>query len=293
MQVALVDYRADDAPAVFARALRETGFAILVDHPITDGLVQRTCDEWLAFFSTDAKDAYRHAEGDQDGYVPPPDVGETTSRGLVRDRKEFFHIYSGRRYPSEVSNAALLYLEEAKALSAALIDWLDKNTPADVVAGLSMPLSKMIEGSSGTVLRVQHYLPMTGGEPSGALRALAHEDINLITLLPAPSQPGLQVRGLDGTWHDIPFEPRSMIVNSGEMLQLACRDYYPATPHRVVNPTDMQSKGSRVSLPLFVHPTSEVILAPGRTASSFLQERIDALRAKGWGVVPGGKGVRP
>lgn len=292
MPVAVVDYTEHEAPARLARSMRETGFVILVNHPIPVNLVPAICDEWLAFFSTGSKHAYRHAENAQDGYFPPPDAAQATSGEFVRDRKEFFHVRPGSPYPKEVSGAALRYFEEARALGATLLEWLERNTPAAIVQQLSMPLSRMIEGSIGSVLRIQHYLPLTGDEPPGTLRAVAHEDINLITLLPTPKQPGLQIRGMDGAWSDIPFDSRSMIVNGGEMLHLASGGYYPATPHRVKNPTGTQGNGSRLSLPLFIHPAADVVLAPGRTASSFLQERIDALRTKGWLVVPGGGRAR-
>jgi isopenicillin N synthase-like dioxygenase len=284
MQVAVVDYGARDARSRFVRSLRETGFAILVDHPLAD-VVPVLGEEWLAFFATGAQHAYVHGEGEQDGYFPPPDPGERLPGGLVRDRKEFFHVRPDGRYPTEVSDTALRYFQSATALARELLGWLEADAP-------SLPLAGMIEGSRGTVLRVQHYLPLADGEPASPLRALAHEDINLLTLLPAPSEPGLQVCDRAGEWHDVPYDPRSLIVNGGEMLELATGGRYRATPHRVLNPTGAQSRGSRLSLPLFVHPAADVVLAPGRTASAFLQERVEALRQKGWAVAPGGKEVR-
>ena len=62
------------------------------------------------------------------------------------------------------------------------------------------------------------------------------------------------------------------------MLDLASGGYYPATTHRVVNPTGAAAHRARMSLPLFLHPADDVVLAEGRTASSFLAERIRELR---------------
>ena len=49
-----------------------------------------------------------------------------------------------------------------------------------------------------TLLRVLHYPPLRGDEEPGAVRAAAHGDINLLTILPAATEPGLQVLGKDG-----------------------------------------------------------------------------------------------
>lgn len=289
MQLAVVNYAADDAPARFARSMHETGFGILVEHPISDGLVDAICDEWLGFFSTRAKHDYLRADGEQAGYFPAPDDRAAVDGTLIRDRKEFFHVRPRRRYPGEVSDAALRYFDEAIALSATLLAWLAANTPADVAARFSMPLPRTIDGAAGTVLRVQHYIPQTTQQPAGAVRALAHTDINLITLLPAPSRPGLQIRDTAGGWHDVPCDSRALIVNAGEMLELVTRGHYPATQHRVVHPTDTQPKGSRLSLPLFVHPAADVRLSPEWTAAGYLKERVEAMRREGWLVTPGGE----
>jgi len=52
MQVGVVDFTSPTAPADFTRSLRETGFAVLVNHPLPQDLVQEIYAEWLAFFET-------------------------------------------------------------------------------------------------------------------------------------------------------------------------------------------------------------------------------------------------
>jgi isopenicillin N synthase-like dioxygenase len=127
---------------------------------------------------------------------------------------------------------------------------------------------------------VLRYPPLRGDEPADAVRAAAHEDINLLTVLPASNEPGLQVRDLHGAWHDVPCDFGSIAINAGDMLQLASGGYYPSTTHRVMNPTGEGATRSRLSLPLFLHPADEVELAAGRTAFSYLQERISELRSQ-------------
>lgn len=279
MNVEVVDYQAADAPEAFTRSLRHTGFAVLVNHPLSQDLVEQIYTEWLAFFDSDAKYAYRFSDGNQDGWFGP-DVSETAKGNTVKDLKEFFHVYPWGQYPSEVSDAALRYAEQAKALANTLLGWVEANTPPEVSARFSRPLNRMMDGSTRTLLRVLRYPPLRGDEPADAVRAAAHEDINLLTVLPASNEPGLQVRDLAGTWHDVPCDFGSIAVNCGDMLALASGGYYPSTTHRVTNPTGEGATRSRLSLPLFLHPADDVVLSADRTAFSYLQERIAELRSQ-------------
>ena len=158
--------------------------------------------------------------------------------------------------------------------------WIEAHTPADVNGRLERPLSRMLDGGHRTLLRILRYPPLTGAEEEGAVRAAAHEDINLITILPGSNQPGLQVLDRDGTWHDAPCDLGMLTINAGDMLKYASGGYYPSTTHRVVNPSDEGAKRSRMSMPLFLHPADDVVLAEGRTAYQFLQERIAILRGQ-------------
>ncbi len=76
----------------------------------------------------------------------------------------------------------------------------------------------------------------------------------------------------------MPCDTGSLAVNGGEMLDLATNGYYRATTHRVVNPTGDAARVPRMSLPMFLHPADDVVLAEGRTAYEFLQQRISELR---------------
>lgn len=277
--VEVVDYEAPDAPRRFARSLHETGFAVLVNHPLPQSLVQSIYDEWLAFFDSDAKFPYRYSDDNQDGYFGP-DVSETAKGNSVRDIKEFFHVYPWGRYPTEVSDAALQYAEQAKVIANTLLRWVEAETPPDVASGFSRPLSEMMSGSTRSLLRVLRYPPLRGDEDPGAVRAAAHEDINLLTVLPAANEPGLQVKDTAGNWHDVPCDFGSLVINCGDMLSLASGGYYPSTTHRVMNPSGDGARRSRLSLPLFLHPADDVVLADGRTAFSFLQERLAELRSQ-------------
>lgn len=279
MQVAVVDYRAPDAPERFTHSLRDTGFAAIVNHPLPAGMVDGIYREWEDFFLSGAARTYPHTE-QQDGYFPP-EVAETAKGATKRDLKEFFHVYRPwGQYPTEVTAAAREFHAVASGLATELLGWIEAHTPSDVNGRFERPLSRMLDGGHRTLLRILRYPPLTGAEEEGAVRAAAHEDINLITILPGSNQPGLQVLDRAGAWHDAPCDLGMLTINAGDMLKYASGGYYPSTTHRVVNPSGEGAKRSRMSMPLFLHPADDVVLAEGRTAYQFLQERIAILRGQ-------------
>jgi 1-aminocyclopropane-1-carboxylate deaminase len=118
-QTALPAY-AGDAPETFTRSLRETGFAVLVNHPLPWSLVEQIYREWAALFDSPAVDQYLMDAAGQVGYFPP-DKSETAKGSAVRDLKEFFHVYDWSVYPAEVSDAALQYRQIAMSLANTLL----------------------------------------------------------------------------------------------------------------------------------------------------------------------------
>jgi isopenicillin N synthase-like dioxygenase len=276
MNVDTIDYCHPNAPNRFEKSLHETGFAVLRQHPLPPDLVRRVQDEWLAWFRTEAKYEYLPGPGAQDGYHPQS-RSETAVGATIPDVKEFFHWYPWGRHPEGLSDAVAGLHGSATELGATLLGWLGGQIPKEVAAKLSMPLRQMIEGSRRTLLRIVHYPPATGTEPAGAMRAAAHEDINLLTVLPAATRPGLQVRDTAGVWHVVPCDPGSVVINGGDMLALATSGYYPSTTHRVLLPQGHEALQSRVATPLFLHAADPVQLGGG-TAFDFLRERLRQIR---------------
>lgn len=279
MNVRVVDYRAADAAEQFTHSLHETGFGVLVNHPIPQDLVETIYRDWLAFFDSEQKHDYAFSVEKQDGYFSTA-ISETAKGATQKDIKEYFHVYPWGRIPAPLKADAMRYYDTANALAAELLGWVERYTPADIAANYSEPLSGMIQGSNKTLLRVLRYPPLTGQEPAGSLRAAAHGDINLLTILPAANEPGLQVQDMDGNWIDVPCDFGMLIINIGDMLQEASQGYYPSTQHRVVNPTGEGASKSRVSLPLFLHPRDEVVLSRRYSAGAYLDERLRELGVK-------------
>ena len=276
MKLETIDYRASDSAEKFVQSLRDTGFGVLSNHPVSQELVEKIYQEWHEFFLSEAKHDFLFKPETQDGFFPA-EVSETAKGHSVKDIKEYFHIYPWGRMPESLKANIMAYYDHANALAAELLGWIEKYTPTDVAKHYSIPLPEMIEGSQKTLLRVLHYPPMTGDEELGAIRAAAHEDINLITILPAANEPGLQVKTKEGEWLDVPSDFGNIIINIGDMLQEASNGYFPSTSHRVINPEGTDKSKSRISLPLFLHPNPEVVLSERHTADSYLMERLREL----------------
>ncbi|MCJ8318968.1 MAG: isopenicillin N synthase family oxygenase [Colwellia sp.] len=279
MQVQVVDYNSEDAPQRFVQSLRETGFGVLINHPVKQSLVESIYKNWEAFFNSSDKNNFAFDPEKQDGYFAS-EISEIAKGHTQKDIKEYYHVYPWGRIPDSLKDEILSYYQLASNLAAQLLDWVEQYSPSEIAKGYSEPLSQMIKNTPNTLLRVLHYPPLTGNEEIGAIRAAAHEDINLLTILPAANEPGLQVQQQDGSWLDVPADFGNLIINIGDMLQEASSGYFPSTSHRVINPTGENSQKPRISLPLFLHPRSEVKLSEKHTQQSYLLERLKELGVK-------------
>lgn len=274
MNVLKVNYQSSEASKDFTRSLIETGFAVLTDHPIPPELIADTFRDWKTFFDRpeDEKLRYKFDPKLQSGYFPFRT--ENAKDYSKKDLKEFYHLYSWNEVPTGMTDRSRELYDRLSDLAFQLLGWIEEETPQSIRKQLSMPLPEMIAASRETLLRPIHYPPFKGDEEEGAIRAAAHEDINLVTLLCSATAPGLQVKDTSGNWHDVPCDPGSIAINAGDMLQMATQGFYRSTTHRVINPIGEDSKKPRYSIPLFLHPRADVPLSETHTARSYLDERL-------------------
>jgi isopenicillin N synthase-like dioxygenase len=273
MNVKTVRYDSPTAARDFTQSLLETGFAVLTHHPVAPGLIESTFGEWADFFASEAKHAATYDPQTQVGYFP---FRSENAKGYSqKDLKEFYHHYPTRKeLPANTRAYTPQLFDALSSLGAELLQWVEANTPAEVRQKFPMRLSDMITDSADVLLRVLHYPPLTGVEEDGAVRAAAHEDINLITLLPAATAPGLEVKDMQGNWHEVSCDPGMIVINSGDMLKATSQGYYPSTTHRVVNPRGAEARKSRYSMPLFLHPRRDAQLTSEMTAGQYLDQRL-------------------
>lgn len=275
--------------------LKEYGFIILKDHPIDVGLLRQAyaLSEQLFALPVEAKKALISPAGaGQRGYTPFGQ--EHAKNSKLGDLKEFWHVgrdlaqeHKLRKYfPDNIWPSQLPEFEPTfRKMFAALDD-----TGRIMLQALTIPLevdkeyfTRMTDVGS-SILRLLHYPPIPEGTPPGAVRAAAHEDINLITLLVSASSSGLELLTRDGQWLPVEASPDSIIVDSGDMLARITNEVIPSTTHRVVNPSGPNT--SRYSMPFFMHPNPDANLTcipscrgsgakyPDILANEFLMERL-------------------
>ena len=273
-----VDFLSENAPKDFVRSLRDTGFAIIDNHPLDQNLIKEVYSDWEIFFNSEKKHDYLFHKEKQDGYFP---FESENAKGYNnKDLKEFYHIYPWGRYPQDISDKTEIFYEYILDLGREFLDWIDRYSPPHVIKKFSIPTSEMVEDSEKNLLRMINYPAIKDLNTHGSIRAQEHADINLITLLLAATQPGLQVKNMKGKWIDVKCEPGQLVINIGDMLNECSGGYFPSTIHRVINPTKDNKHEARMSMPLFIHPSDEVSLSENYTAKSYLEERLREIGLK-------------
>lgn len=266
------------AVRALGEALETFGFVAITDHDVPEPMLAGAYDLAASFFAlpTTIKQAYEQSDdGRQRGYTS---MGvEHAKDQPLGDLKEFWHL--GRREGDVPANVQPSQLPAFGPAFDGLFDELDRVATTLLTAVgsyLGMPEGFFEDFTRGgnSVLRVIHYPPLEG-DAAGAVRAAAHEDINLMTVLPVATEPGLQLMTREGEWVDVQTPPNVMVCDSGDMMQLLTGGRIRSTTHRVVNPSTDANR-ARYSMPFFCHPRSDAELsrAPKVSAGDFLMERL-------------------
>jgi isopenicillin N synthase-like dioxygenase len=281
------------------KAYEEIGFVALKGHFLDDNLVENLYSEVRNFFTLpiETKEKYEiPGIGGQRGYVS---FGKEHAKGRsAGDLKEFWHfgqyVDSNSKYANEYpENVTVSELPNFNSTGKEAYQMLEK-TGIYVLRALALYIgldefyfdAYISEGNS--ILRPIHYPPITDEPKDGAVRAAAHGDINLITLLMGAQGKGLQVQNHDGLWIDAMAQPDELMINVGDMLSRHTNNRLKSTIHQVVNPPRELWGTSRYSIPFFMHPVSDMKLDclpecideknpklyENITAGEFLHERL-------------------
>ena len=297
--VSLADQARD--PDGFAAALggsfERFGFAMVSDHGVPQPLIDRAWAMTKAFFDlpeAEKRSYFVEGGGGARGYTPFKT--EIAKGAEYVDLKEFWHI--GRELPAGHRFAANMapniwpdrpegFRETFLELFAAFDTAGDKLLSAIARhLGLEPHWFDPAVKDGNSVLRLLHYPPVTEDAPN--VRAGAHEDINLITLLLGAEEAGLELLDRDGQWLPVKPPEGAMVVNVGDMLQRLTNHVLPSTTHRVVNPPVERRGTPRYSMPFFLHPAPDFLIKalpqcvsaanperePPITAHDYLAERL-------------------
>lgn len=248
--------------------LKDYGFIILKDHTIEAKKIDKAYELVQAFFDLplETKLKYKMDNGGQRGYTPFKT--EHAKDNKNPDLKEFWHVgrelaatsqykgvYPENVWPSEVVDLKKTFIEIYDAM-----DMTSKILLEAIGKGLDVPATYFDEmvTDGNSINRMIHYPPTKGEDTKNSIRAAAHGDINLITMLVGATASGLQLLERDGSWLDVNSKPGEIVVDTGDMMSRITNDVLPSTIHRVINPDSDSS--ARYSMPFFVHPHSNAML---------------------------------
>ncbi len=291
----------------FGDSFVNMGFAIVKNHGVTEELRDELFEVSRSFFElpNQVKKTYEDvALAGQRGYISKN--RESAKGRSVPDIKEFYHIGQTvtdndpiqLKYPDNIWPKEILRFQEVCEKVYYTFEQTGKNLLKAISLYLSLPEDyfdqKVHNGNS--ILRLLHYYSVKDLKdiPSGAVRAAAHGDINLITLLMGGSADGLQAQTIEGKW--IPVSPKDdeIVINIGDMLSRLTNNRFRSTQHRVITPNSESWKSSRYSAPFFLHPRYDMDLScldscidlnnpkafSDITAGEFLTERLIELGLK-------------
>ena len=295
-------------PEAFGAALMTSfeafGFAVVSDHGLDQGVIDRSTQMAHRFFALPEAEKRRWlvpGQAGARGYTP---FGVETAKGGRRpDLKEFWHV--GRDLPPGHPNARVMpdniwpdapagFRDALSGLYGAL-DALAGELLQATALGLGLPRDWFADKTrfGDSILRLAHYPPIPAD--AEGVRAGAHEDINVITLLLGAEEAGLEILTRAGAWLAVNPPPGALVVNVGDMLKRLTNDVLPSTTHRVANPPPERRGVARLSTPFFAHFEPDFLIrtlpsciGPGRpdhypepiTAHAYLQQRLEEIGLK-------------
>ena len=254
-------------------AFNETGFVTITNHGLDKNLITKLYQEVQNFFSLSEESKLKYEKVELAGQRGYTSKGrEKAKDSKTPDLKEFWqtgqYVEDGDIVKEEYPDNVLI--EEYPGFNEVTKETYQKLEKAgkhilnaiSVYLGLSETYFEDKVHNGNSILRGIHYFPIENPDalPPDAVRAGAHEDINLITLLIGASADGLEVLTREGEWFAIKAQGEDIVVNVGDMLQRLTNNKLRSTTHRVVNPPREMMKSSRYSVPFFLHPKSDMNL---------------------------------
>ena len=289
------------------QAFNQTGFVTITNHGLSKELIDNLYKQVKAVFDLPQQVKLKYEKPELAGQRGYTGKGKETAKGFkTPDLKEFWQIGQTvtdndpvkDQYPKNVT------IEEVPEFNTVTREVYQKLETAGKHLLRAIALYLELDEhyfdqhvhNGNSILRTLHYFPIEDPDavPADAVRAGAHEDINLITLLIGASADGLELLTRENEWFPVKAHGEDVVVNVGDMLQRLTNGKLKSTTHRVVNPPRELMKTSRYSVPFFLHPKSDMDLTclesciteqhpkqfSDMTAGEYLDERLREIGLK-------------
>ncbi len=258
----------------FAKAYGETGFAYIVNHGVSEPLVERVFAASAAFHGLPREKKMAVAlDANHRGFIPintSTDVNSKLADVKRPNQSESFMMMreDGVDAPDVQAGAYLAgpnqwpdlagFREDVTAYHDALTDLGRRlmEVAALSVSADPIELASAFERPT-TWLRLLFYPPTDPAE-ADLYGSAPHTDFGCLTILAQDHIGGLQVQTPAGAWIDAPKIRGAFVVNVGDMLHRWSNGRLLSTPHRVIN----TSGKSRYSCPFFFDPNVATKIAP-------------------------------
>ncbi len=252
-------------------ALKEIGFFALTNHNLSSDLIHDSYAETKKLFALPTEEKLKYELAGLKGQRAYTAFGrEHAKNSKAPDLKEFWHVgqehfpphklagtYPKNVWPSELEHFEAVTRQVFQSLECAALKILEA---CALYLGEDRGRIRDTAVDGNSILRLIHYPPLSPDKDPGSIRAGAHEDINLITLLIDATSSGLELMDRNGQWIPVVTPKGCIIVDAGDMLQNLTNGFFKSTTHRVVNPDN--SREARYSMPFFMHARGEVSLDP-------------------------------
>ncbi|KAM3270564.1 hypothetical protein P3S67_028766 [Capsicum chacoense] len=237
------------------KACQNWGFFMVVNHGIPENLMKGVIDGTQGFFDLKEEEK-KEFEGKH--VLDPIRCG--TSFNISKEKVFFWrdylkvfvhpHFHSPSK-PQGYSDIMWEYCEKSRQVAKGLLDGISE--------GLGLEecyLEKALDMNSGFQIFIANYYPRCP-QPELALGIPPHSDHGLLTLIIQNQVGGLQVQH-QGKWVHVNALPNSLLVNTGDHLEIFTNGKFKSNVHRVV----VNNTSPRISVAVAHGPSLEAIVSP-------------------------------
>ncbi|KAA8521956.1 hypothetical protein F0562_012730 [Nyssa sinensis] len=245
------------------KAAMEWGVMHLVNHGISDDVIDRVKVAGQAFFDQPVEEKEKYANDQASGKIQG--YGSklaNNASGRLEWEDYFFHLVFPEdkrdmsiwpKSPSDYTPATAEYAKQLRGLATKILSVLS--------LGLGLEegrLEKEVGGMEELMLQMKiNYYPKCP-QPELALGVEAHTDISALTFILHNMVPGLQLF-YQGNWITAKCVPNSIIMHIGDTIEILSNGKYKSILHRGL----VNKEKVRISWAVFCEPPKEkIILKP-------------------------------